>query len=799
MLFSASARRAPLPLVVIASVLLVACSGTETRKQRYLEKAQALVAEENFENAQLELRNALQIDPHFAQAQMLLGEVSEKLGDPRRALQMYESALDEDAGNLEARAAVARLYAFGGLPEKALEIVEPGLATAPDDVRLLLARGAARARLRDYPGAIADVERARSRAPDDPDGVSLLASLLISTNRPDEARVLVENAAIKLPQNVDLRLVLASIYQRMDRPADTERLLRELIALQPDKLVHRLNLSRFLVAGKRPADAEKVLREAIAHAPEAMEPKIGLVNLLAARSFEAADQEFKRLVAASPDDAELRIAQGDFYAARGRNEEATSAYHEALGLDGDDPQGLEARNRLAALALSSRQVDEASRLIREVLEKNPQDGAALAMRADIALSQGDAASAITDLRTVLRDQPDSAPVQRALARAYLQSNDVALAEQTLVTAAQAKPDDPDLRIELARVYLSGGQGDKAIKTLEDAVAEKPENMTAQQMLFVLYANRNEVAKARATAAAAKAARPDLAMGDYLMGIMARSENRNADALASFEAALKLQPNAREPLTGLVELLISQKRTDEAVARLRAIAKDQPANVDARNLLGEVLTSLKRYPEAVAAFDEAIALAPVWWVPYRGKALALSGAGDADGAEWALVAGLKATSGAVLLATDLASLQELRGQPDKAIATYEQLLTQNPTNDLLASNLALLLATYRSDAPSLERARELTERFKDSTVPEFLNARGWVQYKLGQYLEAVATLRGAVEQRPNTPMFRYHLAMAQYKAGQADDARENLETVLAPGARFPGSDSARETLEQLKRS
>ena len=247
------------------------------------------------------------------------------------------------------------------------------------------------------------------------------------------------------------------------------------------------------------------------------------------------------------------------------------------------------------------------------------------------------------------------------------------------------------------------------------------------------------------------------------------------------------------------MLVSQKHTDEALARLARAAAEQPQNAFVRNLQGELLASMRRLPEAIAAFDTAIGLSPKWWAPYRGKAIAQLVQQQPDAALETLQRGIKDTDGAMSLVVDLASLYERSGQTDKAIELYDTLLKKNPASDAFANNLAMLLSTYRSDPQSLERARKLTDKFKDSPTAAYVNTSGWVAYRQCCYDDAVALLQRATEKAPASPQMRYHLALAQIKTGQVDQARKNLEDALKSGGSLPWAGQAREQLEQLRRS
>jgi tetratricopeptide (TPR) repeat protein len=772
---------APAPLAVamlLCAVVLCGCGGAEARRDRYFEKARSLVAQQEWEKAQLELRNALQIDPNDARARVLLGNVAEKLGDPRQAVQIYQSVLDTDKDNAGARAGLAKLYALGGLPDKAIELANAGLAKSPGDADLLTVRGVALARKGDLAAALADAEKAIRSDPKNENAIALLASLYARNNRTDEAMRLVQSGVVAHPKNPDLRTILAQLQESAGKRPEAEQSYRDLIAVDPQNLGHRYLLVQFLLRGDEIDKAETALRAAVKAKPDELQPKLALANLLASkRSFATGEKELLSLVASAPKDLELQLGLAEFYDSHGKTAQSQAAYRGVIDKDGRGAQGLIARNRLAASALRSRDFAGASKLLAEVLEENPQDNDALAMRAEIALGRGDAAAAITDLRAVLRDRPDSIPAQRALARAYLQNNDAALAEQTLRAALERAPGDPQLRVDQAQLLLQSGKTEQAQQALEQVVAQSPTNMAAQELLFRVQASRKDLVGARKTAQLVKSARPELAVGDYFVGLVDRAENKPDEARESFERALRLQPAAAEPLTALVELLVSEKRTDVALARL---------------------VSLNRIPEAAASFRLAIAVAPGWWVPYRGQALAHLLVKETSQAIQVYQEGIKATA-APALETDLATLYERLGRPDDAIRVYEEFARRSPDSEIAANNLAMLLVNYRKDPQSIARARELSARFEKSQVPAYVNTVGWVQYKLGNFAAAIPLLQRAADQAPEAPQMKYMLGMAQYKAGKRDDALRNLEASVQAGRNFTGIDDARAAIAELKRS
>lgn len=785
--------------VAALAVLVSACGGAESRKARYLEKGEAFFADGNYEKASVEFRNALQIDPKDAHARYQVGRVSEKLGNPREAVGQYQAAIDQDPKHMRARAALARLFLLGGLPDKAMELAEPGLTQEPQNAQLLTVRGAAKAQLGDVPGAFEDAEAAIKLAPEDEYAIALLASLYRQNARSDKAIEVVRAGLEKLPNNTDLRIVLADLELAHERVDEAEAQLKKVIELQPEEIQHRYRLARFYVMQKDVPAAERTMREAIAAMPDSAEAKVALAELLAAHSgFDRAEAELKAFAAEESDGAQLQLALGRFYEAHKKPAQAEAVYRGVIEREERKADGLTARNRLAAALVQQGKVDEPTKLIDEVLKENARDNDALIMRGNLALARGDAAGAITDLRAVLRDQPNSIPVMRALARAHLQNNEVAVAEETLRAAAQANPSDRQVRLELAQLLTQSGRPEQARPVLEQLASETPGDVAALESLFRVQASLKDLGAARSTADSIARVRPDLPLGHYLQGAVNESEQKYDAAVAAYERALEIQPDAGEPLTALVRIDLARKQPAQAFARLDKTITAQPNNVIARNLKGELLTARGESAQAIEVFNEAIAKAPSWWMPYRGLALAQLSAKQTESAIETLERGLNTTR-ASALGTDLAALYERLARPDDAIRVYESMVTTDPGSVAAANNLAMLLVTYRSDQPSLDRAQQLMSRLTNVTEPAVLNTRGWVKFKRGEFQESLPLLQQAVEKSPESPLMRYHLGMAQWRTGNRDEAVANLEAAVKAGQPFHGVKEAEATLEEIKRA
>jgi len=781
----------------LGSLVLTGCGGAEARKARHLAKGHEFLAAGNFDKARVEFRNALQIAPTDSEARYENGAVDEKLGNPREAAQFYQGAIDVNKDDIRARAALGKLYLLSGAPDKALETIDPGFAKHPDDAGLLTVRAAARVQKKDLTAALADAEHAVQLAPTNEDAVSVLAGIYKSQGHADKAVVLLQGAIKQLPATVDLRLVLAQLYASLDQEANAESLLVDLVRLNPTEKSHRLRLAQFYARLNQPDEAERVLREGIKSLPQERELKMALVDFLAARrTREAAEKELQGFIAQDPKDYSLRFALGQFYEQGKDFAKAEAVYRDVIAAAALDGPGLTARDRLAALRIQQGDTAGAQKLIAEVLAKAPRDDDALILRGNLALAQQDPKTAIADLRSVLRDQPNAIGVMRSLARAHLANGEPALAEETMRRAVDANATDVGARLDLAKLLIQLGKPEQAKPVIEQLIKQQPNNIEALDAEFKIALSEKDSAAAKAAADAIVATNPKLALGYYYQGAVAEHAKGFEDAIRLYSTALEIQPEATEPLQAVTRVLVSQNRVPEALKRLDDVAARFAQDSFAPNLKGELLLSQNRIADAIVAFKSAIDRQPTEWTPYRNLAYAEFMGHDTDAAIATLKGAIGKLPSPEPLETELATLYGRVGKPDDAIGVYESSLRRNPKSDAIANNLAMMLVTYRKDRASLDRANQLSAPFSNSTNGDFLDTYGWVQYKRGDAVAAVAALQSALSKMPDSPVALFHLGMAQALAGQTDAARDSLTRSLKSGKNFSGMDEAKATLDKL---
>jgi tetratricopeptide (TPR) repeat protein len=766
-----------------------------------MEKGHAFLAAGNLVKARLEFQNALQIAPTDPEARFENGVVAEKLGKSREAGQFYQGAIDIDPDYVPARAKLGRLMLFSGAPDRALDVIEPSIGKHPDDAGLLTVRAAAKLQKKDPQGAREDAEHAVRASPTNEDAVAVLSGLYAAKLENDRARGLLVHSIELIPGSVDLRLILAQIYVNENDNVHAEGVLNELINLKPEEKSHRIRLAQFYLRNKQPDPGEATLRKAIIDMPSEDDLKVALIDYLsAAHGTETAETELKAMIAANQKDTQLKFALARFYEADKHEDKAEAVYLELIKSEKLDAAGVGARDHLAALRLQRNDVPGALQLIGEVLTNSPRDDEALVLRGEISLSRQDPRSAIMDLRAVLRDQPNSVGVIRSLARAHLANGEPAVAEETMRHALDANPKNPVLQLDFAQLLSQLGKHEQAKPVIAAVLKEEPDSLEALDAQYRNAIALSDVATARSAADAVVALRPKQGLGYMFQGMLAESEKHSDEALKLYAEAGDLQPEAPEPLQATVRLLANSKRIPEAIKRLDEAAAKRPGDSYALKLKGDLLLQTGRAAEAEESYKLAIARAPKMWGPYGG--LASAQAAGLEGPD-AAIATLRNAKSVVdqteELSVQLATLLEIRGHHDEAMSEYEDDLRRHPQADVPANNLAMLLANYRTDAASLDRAKELSARFANSTNPSFLDTYGWVLVKRGDAAESVPVLTRVAAKAPDAVIVRYHLGIAQSLTGDDAGARENLTRAVNSGARFSGLDEARATLEKLGKS
>jgi tetratricopeptide (TPR) repeat protein len=255
--------------------------------------------------------------------------------------------------------------------------------------------------------------------------------------------------------------------------------------------------------------------------------------------LEGALADVERLLAAYPRDGRLIPLKIQILGLLGRNDEAAS-----LGLS----RGAD---------LGSQAFDDGYSV--------PD----LILRANRLLEEGDATTALQLLRQAVNRAPNNSYALELMAEAAMQTADWQSAEFALKSALGLQPDNIGLKLRLGEVYIATFEASAARDIFKSLTEKYPTSDRAWASLGLLEARLQNNVRALAALRRALAENPMLPEVQLAKGELLLLEGDVDGALESLEAAEKLIPDDPQLEARLGQALLSKGRNAEGLGHLQA--------------------------------------------------------------------------------------------------------------------------------------------------------------------------------------------------------------------------------------
>ncbi|WP_161602099.1 tetratricopeptide repeat protein [Tautonia marina] len=594
----------------------------------------------------------------------------------------------------------------------------------------------------------------------------LAAEACLRNGRLDLAAEYVERAgqspSASTPQFAAWRMAM---YDRLGRTAQVEQMLRAQANDRRDA-PSWIALIRYLAARGQPEAAQEAIasmkRLVISDFPELLEAQAQE----AIGKLDAADASYQAALEARPDDPLALLLAARFDRSVGRSEEALERVEHLLSLEPDSRPAA----RFKALILADQSTDADSwqaawdALGPEPSASDPQAPQDRMARAIVLARHPEASrreEAVGRLEALIADQPAGDPMTAAaretLARLLLQMDrpDRA-AEVAAVTAISGT--NPTAVALYTRALIDAGQLDEAGRQLDRLrnLSAAPDELTDLDLRLV-------EARAEAGSVAEELERA------YFEAV--ETDNAIESAAATFRRLVQLGDSTLEP---------TERVGRDLAERFPTLAWMPSQWFAARDIFPEALALAEpaiQSDDAVAALQ---AVRGVLTVVDRSKAEPELMARASD-----LIEQAAARHDLPAIKAVLAMLRHFQGRIDPTrfddeIRIYRELLQSEPDNVVYLNNLAWALSEY-AEQPG--EALELIDRALaalDVRAPELLDTRAVILLRLDRLDEARTTLDEVVRERPNSGLYRFHLARVLDQAGDPDAARESFAKALELG-------------------
>lgn len=774
-------------LALLAAVPL-GCQDDASRLAEHMARGDQSLEDEKPNEAVLEYRNALQIDPNHAAAHFGLAKAYLAQRDVRKAYWELQETVRLDPENLDARIALGQFLLLGGEDEfnQALEQADAILEREPGRWEAYVIRARALENLKRLDEAQKDYEKAVELAPDNADVLRTLAGFLVRKGDPAAAEPLLRQLVEKDPSARSYFQLGAFLSQDRARDAEAEAAYRKGLELakEDERADAYQRLASFFYQRERYDEAEKTLQDGLAATDEDLDLIYALARYYHSRGAkDRADQMIEEATKAKPGEVAPYLILSAY---RGRNGDVPGALEAAEQALAVAPESIPARLRKAELLVDlgvkegqSEQIAQGRAIVEAVLAKDPKTPEALFVRGKIDLAEGKPAEAVAALRRALEERPDWAQAHFLLGSALLVQGDRQQARAEALRAIEIDAEFVEARILLARVHALLGEDQQAIEEARRILRQRPGAVDMRVLLAQSLVHIGKIEEARVELEAVPLDERNAEVY-FALGRIDMVQNKPDLAREKLLAALERAPGHPEILESLLQVDTAQKRIPESLDRIRKAQAAKPDDSALVRLEGLALVLNGEGTAAEARLRRAIEMNPNDMSAYQALAGYLLSSGRREESIQTYEQAAKSRPDSAPLRFTLGTLYEAEGRRDDAIAQYEEALRLDDSLAVAKNNLAYVLAEQGRD---LDRALELAQAAK-AQLPDSPNATdtlGWVLLKKGIAAAAVDYLKeaesGFPPDHPDLGWVRVHLAQAYEANQQPEEARAVLQRAL----------------------
>ncbi len=377
----------------------------------------------NVDMARKRYHSVLKIQPGNAAAMVALSKILMQEGKTEEAIAQLEEAREVDQKALEPRLILSKYYRIKGKTEKALDYANEALKIAPQNSYAMWIKGLAQ----------------------------------LAAGKSESVQTL-QKLAEKMPDYAKAHYYLAEARLRFGDITGARQSLQTVLTLEPD---HELALLASARIEMREGKADKALKIS------------------------------QKMIKVRPEAATGYMLKGDVLMAGGKKKSALKAYQQALAY---------ATNGKAAIKISGAQAvlgdTEASyKTLQSWLKQHPEDMSVRFALATSYLANGKKDAAISQYEIVLEKQPDNPAALNDLAWLYHERGD----QRALKMAEKAyrlAPDSPAVQDTYGWILIQNGRIEFGLVALEQAVSNAPHSLEIRYHLAVALTKAGEKTRAK---------------------------------------------------------------------------------------------------------------------------------------------------------------------------------------------------------------------------------------------------------------------------------------------------------------
>ncbi|MEO5958635.1 MAG: tetratricopeptide repeat protein [Opitutaceae bacterium] len=723
-----------LSLLASSSVFLLTGCSAEAKAERRLKTATAYFKAGDFEKAELEYRNVLQLVPNHPVANEQLSLLWIERGSTLRAMPFLQNLRTQNPDNLETRIKILQILASNGkLAEtrrEAIAILERSRGN-PD--ALLLLSEAVRSP-EDYATADQILKTTTDRSK--PEYFVATANLALHQGDIAAAKTALQRAIAIDPKSIAAHQAMGALYFREKNLTQAGQEFKLVSELAPLRSAARLKYSEFKVQTGAPTEAIDDLKSVTKQAPDYLPAWRALAMISSAeKKYDEALDYLKKVLATDPVNYEGLLIRAQISQAKG---DTKKAIEELEKIGKTFPYLAADKFQLGIAHLQAKNPKAAADAFKQAIAQNPDHEQAIVLLAQLNLQSGDAQAAALAMADLLTKRPNLEQAQLLFMNAMGALGRLDDLVAPLSKAIASSPQHPWPHYLLGLVLNRQGKTAEARQSFERALERAPDALPIEAELLGLDVKEKKFSEAKRRVQARLAKAPDAAAAHYMAAQVDLAEGQWAQAEAKLLKTLELDPNYTIAYELLLRAYIASKDQPDTAGRLESFLASRPNDPHAFALGGQVYMQTNEFAKARAAFEKHLALKP--------------------------------DSNAVAAINNLSYLYAERfNMPDRALELARRARELDPSSPSIADTLGWILFNRKEYPQALELIAEAATKLP--TNPEIQFHLGRANQVTGHVEEARSAFQKAASSTADFPG-KDEIAR---RLGELDEAAQKAST------------------------
>ena len=750
-------------LAVTGLISLTACNRDPVvRRQRYFDSGMKYLESQKLDEAAIEFRNALKVDPRFAEAGTMLAKVLLLRREYSEVHKVLLNAIAAKPDYLPARLTLGGLYLAGNRVSEARQEVDYVLERSPNNVEALVLLATSQAVEKDLKEAEETLNRVLKINPKYKDALVTLAAVKMTNRLLPEAEALLRQVIANAPDSQDGYLRLASFFGITGRAPEAEPLLVKAVELSKNSAATLAVQANYYIALQKWPEAETVARKI--------------------QSLHGSEERYWTSL------ADFFILRSEWDKARVELERVLQEHKKAVVI----------RRKLVEVHLALKNGTKAEEINEAILKENGKDALAHLAKGRMLLARGDLNNALLELNQTKQFQPSLPALYFWYGQLYTQKGDLEQAKQSLGEALKFDPNYWLARLTLAELQNRTGSPDAALMNVQEVLKRNPRDLQANLIMSQAFLVKKDFVQAEKLLKTIVEQAPGNTQGHWQLGLLELQKGNFVAARQQLEQVWTAQPQAEPALMATVMSFLMEKQSKQALGFLEQQLTSRPELASFLfHMRGEVNRLQNKPEEAIRDYTKSLAGNP----DSVGSAIALASlyadGGKPEQAIQLLQDTQKRRPQDPSLALATAWILERSQRWQEAQKAYERVLALDSRNPLALNNLAWLLAEHGGNIDVALKYAQQAKELQGNNV-NVTNTIGWLYYKKNSYQLALEYLKEAATKVPANPLYQYQLGLAYVKLGKTAEARQALEKALQLDPKFSQAGDARKALAELSR-